>query len=56
MAMDDNKVVGTLSCREKEIQYWHHDRKTLKVLLAGILPAYQGRGIMSMFLELPRMK
>ena len=51
VAMDDDKVVGTLSCSAKEIHYWYHDGKTLKVLLAGILPAYQGRGIMSMFLK-----
>ena len=48
VAMDGDKVAGTMSCKEGVIRGWFHNGKTCKLLLLGVLPAYQGKGITSM--------
>ena len=45
VAMDGDKVVGTLSVARKNKNTWFAHGKVLYYMLLGILPEYQGKGI-----------
>lgn len=51
VAMDGDTVAGTMSCKEGTVHSWFHNGRTFKVLLIGVLPAYQGKGITSMLFK-----
>ena len=51
VAMDGDKVVGTLSCRKAQRKKWYHKGPVILMQMLGVLPDYQGRGIMTGLVE-----
>lgn len=47
VALDGDKLVGTMSVRFLEKNTWYAKGKTPDFMLAGVLPEYQGKGIYS---------
>ena len=45
IAMDEDKVVGTLSIVRQKINRWYYKGETLKIRLVGVLPQYYGKHI-----------
>ena len=51
IAMDGDRIVGTLSVRFVTRNNWYSKGKTPDYMLAGVLPEYQGKHINSMLAE-----
>ena len=51
VAMDGEKVVGTISCREKQAIRWFYKGTVMEMMLFGIVPSYRGKHIASGLIE-----